>query len=225
MIYLLAAIGFVIDIVFIIHDDMKKDGLSILFKSLASLVFVIIGINLLITRQFDIRAKYILASLACNFLGDVILILRNVDSKHKDLIFVGGTLSFLIGHVFLLLMLINNDANQVVKSLIITLIITVIVIVYIAKRLNAKKAIKCLGVFYTSFAVYLFIYALLSYIELKEPFISSFVFGYFLFMVSDIILTIQKFDDKAKNVHALQPLYRVTYYISQILIAISIFFI
>ena len=220
MIYLIVAIGFIIDIVFIVHDDTKHDAYSILYKTLASLSFVILAWYLTITVNNSLQAKLILYSLIVDLLGDFFLILRNVTKTKKDLVFVLGTLFFFIGHIFLMAMLYANNPNVLVKSLIVSVIIILIFGIYFLKKMEAKKAFKIMGSIYLFFIIYILVYCFLSYIDTRTNFDIAFMFGYFLFAISDIILMVYKFTKNPSAV--LQPIYRLSYFISQVLIAMSI---
>lgn len=220
MIYALIGIGYVIDVIFIVHDNEKHDGLSILLKTLASLCFVTLAIILSKSAVNKELANYLVYALIADLFGDFILILRNITDKKHDLIFVSGTVCFFIGHIFLMIMLYINSPNVLLNSFILTTIAFVLVGAIFVKALEASKPFMVIGGVYVYFIMFILFYALCSLIKDNTLFDLSFLFGYFLFVVSDIVLILQKFNKKASNV--LQPIYRLSYFISQILIALSI---
>lgn len=220
MIYFIVALGFLIDVLFIIHDAEKHDSLSILLKTLASLSFVILAFYLRKYASDYNKASLIVYALIADLLGDFVLILRNIDKKHHDLIFIGGTLLFTIGHGFLMALLYKNNQNVIIKSFIFTVICFIFVEIYIHLRISAKKAFLIIGGIYLFFIIYILGYSIFSYIDIPNKFDEAFMFSYFLFMVSDLILTISKFKKDASI--TLQPIYRLSYFISQVLIALSI---
>lgn len=220
MLYLVIGLGYLIDIIFIVHDSKTKDGLSVFLKTGASLCFVIVAIMLKNSASNTELANFIVYSLIADMLGDFILILRNVFKTKHDLIFISGTLCFFIGHIFLMCMLYKNNPNVIGKSCLYTTIVFILFGLPLLKALEANKKFKAIGGIYVFFIIYIQIYALLSLISLDTNFNYAFLFGYFLFAISDVILIIQKFKKGASI--ALQPIYRLSYFISQILIAISI---
>ena len=219
MIYLIIAIGYIIDILFIVHDDSKHDGLSILYKTLASLSFVILALYLVLKVNNSLASRLILYALIADMLGDILLILRNVTDK-KDLVFVLGTLCFFIGHIFLMIMLYINNPRVLGISFVVTCILFIGTWLWIKRIVTFKKSFTAIGVTYVFFILYMLIYSFFAYLETNSTFDVAFMFAYFLFAVSDIILIIQKFG-KTK-IYALQPIYRLSYFISQVLIAMSI---
>lgn len=219
MVYLILAIGYIIDILFIVHDDAKHDGISILYKTLASLSFVILALYLVLKVNNSIQSRLILYALIADMFGDVALILRNVTNK-KDLVFVIGTLFFFLGHIFLMVMLYINNPEVLLRSFAVTCVLFAGVWAFTMKMTIVKKSFMIIGAIYCFFILYMLTYSFFSYIDLNSAFNASFMFAYFLFAVSDIVLIIQKFGKT--NIHALQPIYRLSYYISQVLIAMSI---
>lgn len=221
MIYFIIGIGYLIDIIFIVHDDKKHDGLSVVLKTLAAACFVTLAILLTDKANNQELAKYIVYALVFDLFGDFVLILRNVTKNHHDLIFILGTLCFFVGHIFLMIMLYKNDPSVVEKSLTYTIIAFMIFgLPLLFKFVEASKTFKIIGGIYIYFIIYIQVYGLLSLINLGTRFDYAFLFGYFLFAVSDLVLIIQKFNRKASP--TLQPIYRLSYFISQVLIALSI---
>lgn len=220
MIYFIIGIGYLIDILFIIHDEKKHDNLSIVLKSLASLSFVLLSIIVSKNATNQLLAKLMIFSLVFDLFGDVVLILRNILPNKHDLIYTIGTLCFFIGHIFLIIMLIINNPDLILKSLIMATFMFLVCFFVIFNKLEMNKLFKVVGGIYLFFIIFILAYSFSSYINYNSKFELSFMFAYFLFCVSDIILMISKFNKKASN--TLQPIYRLSYFISQILIALSI---
>lgn len=220
MIYLIVGIGFLIDIIFIVHDDAKHDGFSIVLKTLASACFVTLSIILSKQANNAELARYIVLALVFDLFGDFILILRNITDKHHDLIFILGTLCFFVGHIFLMVMLYINDPSVLLKAFIYTFAFFMLFVLPLLKLLEAKKIMKTIGAIYLFFIVYIQVYGLCSVFNIGTRFDLAFLFGYFLFAVSDVILIIQKFTKNPSN--TLQPIYRLSYFVSQVVIALAI---
>lgn len=220
MIYVLVGLGYLIDLLFIIHDNRKHDGLSVALKTLASACFVVLAI-VMSKRSTNVElAKLIIYALVADLFGDFVLILRNITNKKHDLIFLSGTACFIVGHIFLMIMLYKNNPNVVVKSFIYTAIASLVFVPFFIKKLSASKTFKLIGCLYTFFIIYIQVYGVCSIIDIETNFDLAFLFGYFLFAVSDIILIIQKFKENSSS--TLQPIYRLSYFISQVVIALSI---
>lgn len=220
MIYVLIGFGYLIDLLFIIHDEKKHDGLSLVFKTLASLSFVLLALLLSFNINNRIIAGLIVVALVFDLLGDFILILRNVFPNKHDLIYIVGTACFFIAHIFLLIMLIINNPNVILKSILLASIFFIVFYFAVFNKLEMSKTFRVIGLFYLYFILYILAYSVFSYANFSTKFELAFLFGYFLFCVSDLILMIHKFKKGASS--SLQPLYRLSYFISQILIALSI---
>lgn len=219
MIYLIIAIGYIIDIIFIVHDDSKHDGLSILYKTLASLSFVVLALYLVLKLNNTLASRLILYALIADMFGDVLLILRNITKK-KDLVFILGTLCFFLGHIFLMIMLYNNNPKVLGVSFMVTCVLFIGTWIWINKMTTFKKSFMVMGIAYVFFILFMLTYSFFAHLETNSAFDAAFMFAYFLFAISDIILIVQKFGKT--NIHALQPIYRLSYFISQVLIAMSI---
>ena len=92
------AIGFVLDIVFIITDYMKKYIPAVILKTLASLVFVYLGIHCAQLTGGGTYARLIITGLALGCAGDFFLNLRFVSSKYDEICLKTGTAFFFAGH-------------------------------------------------------------------------------------------------------------------------------
>lgn len=220
MIYILIGLGYLIDILFIVHDEKKHDSLSLVYKTLASFSFVLLGLLLSFKAINKVPAYLIVVSLVFDLLGDFILILRNVYPNKHDLIYIIGTCCFFIAHIFLLVMLISINPNIILKSIILASLFFIIFYLVVFNKLEMSKSFKVIGSFYLYFILYILSYSIFSYADYSYKFELAFLFGYFLFCVSDLILMVHKFKKGASS--SLQPLYRLSYFISQILIALSI---
>lgn len=220
MIYFLLVLGLIIDIIFVIHDHKAHDGFSIVLKTLASLSFVVISFYVYLKYKSEYGILIILA-LIFDTLGDFVLILRNIYYKHKDLIYVLGTLSFLIGHIFLLVLL-----NKIVKrAIILSILITTILFIFsfftiIKKHIKDNKSLVVASI-YIYFILYILIVSILAIIKVRSIFLLIFLVGYFLFVLSDYILIIHKFS--LVDRYYLQPLYRITYFVSQLILTLSLY--
>lgn len=220
---ILIIIGLIIDIAFIINDDRHHNSLSILLKTLAALSFVLVGILGLKTCANKELGILIVIALVFDLIGDFILILRNVIKTHQDLIFVLGTLSFMIAHFIFIYFFLKINSNTVLFGLIVDAIIFVIINFKLIKNLNVEGKMKRLGQIYTFIILLttgMSISLLFSEVNTVHILLTL---GSFIFTLSDLILIYQKFGKEKRDY--LQPLYRITYFISQMIIALSIYFL
>ena len=190
--YLIIIIGIIIDALFIYNDDKYHNSLSIVLKTSASLAFVLLAFHL-----YKGKGLLVIIALIFDMLGDFILILRNRYKKYKDIIFACGTISFFIAHI-----------------------LYVIIAIAFKLSLDVKGFIGTLG------ACYLFIIMFNSGLSITNyhlvPTHENFVYmvGSLFFISSDLVLTLHKFGKNSPDF--LQIVYRVLYYVSQIILALYI---
>lgn len=214
--YLILLLGAVLDGAFIIADDKYHGKASIFLKTAASLMFVILGI----LNYHGGSSLLIIIALVFDLLGDFILILRNIDKKHSDILYAIGTGLFFIAHLFILIYLCKLNIKTLLLGLIITSLLYIFVGIKFINSLNVKGILDKVG------RVYLYTISLTCIVSIVLTIIDYnfanliLMIGLTLFTISDYILVIHKFSKKTKNY--LQPLYRVSYYISQIIIALFI---
>ena len=214
--YLILLLGVILDLAFIIVDDKFHGKSSIFLKTAASLLFVILA---LINYRGGFESLLIIG-LVFDAIGDFILILRNIDKKHNDILYAIGTVSFFIAHLFILVYLSNLSKSILLPSVIITTLLYALIGVKFINSLNVKGILNKVG------RVYLYTISLTCIASIIVLFVDySFsniilMIGLILFTISDFILVVHKFLLKSKNY--LQPLYRVVYYASQLLVAIYI---
>ena len=100
---LLIAAGAILETLFIMQSYRRRDVASIILKTTASLLFVLLGIHCTRLRGQSVYALYVVIGLALGMLGDLLLALRYLSKKTHDLCFVSGTLAFFAGHVLYIL--------------------------------------------------------------------------------------------------------------------------
>ena len=213
---LIIVLGLIIDIAFIVRDGKHKDAFSIVLKTLASLMFVILAI---VNCQNDV-SKFVIYALVFDCLGDFILILRNVDSKHKNAIYVAGTLVFMIAHFLLSYYLYRIDNSCFINGTLFGFLFVAITGTYLLSVLEASKGFKVMGLIYIFVIAQTFGLSLFAHVTMKTTASLMFMIGSMLFTLSDLILMFHKYG--RKKIEILQPIYRILYYVSQILIAICI---
>lgn len=216
-----AAVGIVMQILFILQEKNKRYVAADILKGLASLMFVIIGIIGYLRLQPDPWACKILVGLIFGMIGDIVMNLRFVlkeDAEQKA--FLGGILAFLIGHVMYLLALIPISVHMW-ASIIIGAVLAAGLLIYIFKTMEVKTAFKIFGVFYLGAIMIMTVMAVdIAIVTIYQPYI-MYAVGAVLFMASDIVLIFNTFS--GKTVFSKRVLNLSLYYIGQLLIAGSFF--
>lgn len=213
--YLIIIIGLLFDGFFIYNDAKYHNFLSIILKTLASLSFVILGLYL-----YKGKGLLVLICLIFDMLGDFILILRNRYKQYANLIFVLGTMSFLIAHVIFMLYLLRLNLHSFKKGIFIAFFLYFILSYYFNRHLNIKGKLKILGSLYLFFITLNGTLAFYNYFLIRSYPYFIYMLGSLAFLFSDLILILFKFG-KVKRDY-LQIIYRLLYYLSQLLFAFYI---
>lgn len=213
--YLFIILEIVLVSLFIYNDNKYHNSLSILLKTLASLMFVLLAI-----RLYKGRALLVIIALSFDMLGDFVMILRNKFRKYKDLIFVLGTLSFFIAHILYSTYLIKLNPKCIPLGLFFNVILYLGVALYFLKTLDVHGKMKMLGACYLLIIMFTSGLAISNYINISSYANLVLMIASIIFICSDLILMIHKFNKNTKNY--LQITYRVLYYISQLLLAIYV---
>lgn len=209
---------------FIYVEHKEEYAPAVIFKGLASLMFIFLGFGgLKVAEPHDV-AKLVLIGLILGGIGDVLLNLRFVFKEMGQKIFLGGILAFLLGHVIYLVALIKLSTS-VLWSVIIGIVAAAIILFWIFKNITAKKVFKIFGVFYIG-AVVLMTAVAIGNLIANPGMVAYWVYaiGAVLFTASDIILIFNtfgggdpKFSMRIGNLSL--------YYAGQILIALSLQFL
>lgn len=231
-VYVLMAIGIIIQASFIIVEHKENYVLADILKGTASLVFVIIGYLGMKTGLNPGFAGKIFAGLIFGMIGDILLNLRFVFEKNGQKIFLAGIAAFLTGHILYLVALVPH-ARHLVADFIIGAMLAAGLLVYIFKTMDVKPAFKAFGVLYlgaviimTCIAVDCAIYSLPIMIsgspEVGQLSAVIYAIGAVLFTASDIVLIFNTFSGVTR--FSLRITNLTLYYIGQLLIAASLFY-
>ena len=205
--------------VFLWTEKQEKYVPAVVLKGLASLCFVVLG---LLTSPGTHMAKLIVTGLILGCAADVMLNLRWDYQKKGQMIFLVGILVFLSGHVFYLAAILPMCRSKLLCVLI-GAVLTALLMMWIFKRIKAKKAFKIFGVFYIGAIVILNCVAIGNLLSAPSAFTGVFAAGAVLFLVSDIVLILNTFGSETKL--SLRITNIGLYYIGQLLIALSLMFI
>lgn len=204
---------------FLSQEEKGKYVLAAILKGLASLCFVGIG---LINSNGSSLANLIVVGLIFGFVADILLNLRHVFKEKGKLIFLVGILIFLIGHIIYLVAVIPLNKN-ILLCVISSIIITTLLMMWIFTKITAEKAFKIFGIVYIGAIVFLNVVAISNMISSPSNFTKIFALGAVLFLISDIVLILNTFGSESK--FSLRVTNISLYYIGQILIGLSLFFL
>lgn len=214
-------------IFFMVVRVLKGGVYGVLTKTLASLVFIALGVTGAISLAPNINsaAIVILLGLVFGLVGDIVLDLKVVYPQSNDTYLNAGMISFAIGHIIYfiaVIMLIDFKYTTLLASLAITIPISVaILFASRGMKINFGKFIVH-AITYTVILTFMSVYTIALAIN-DTRFILMAV-GMVLFLLSDLVLSPMYFagkqDDKLMCIvnHTL-------YYGAQICIATFIFFI
>ena len=207
------------DVVYIICKKQNKLIVGLIAKCIAAMCFITIGY--LGYKGHNSSFNYsILIGLLLDGIGDLFLAIRNI--AFKQVTFVIGALSFLIGHVFYIkaqFPIINYYQLQCVFS---GIVFGSLLMYYFDSVCRFKRGYKLLGIIY---CIMISIMASLSigiYLtNMTKPNL-LFMIGSIMFMSSDFILILNQFSKKKSWMH---PVYSLLYFIAQLLISYSLYII
>lgn len=212
---LLVCACIIFDILFICYDNKHHDRKSIVLKSLASLMFVLLALSL-----YKDKALLIVIALVFNMIGDIILIFRNKYPNIKDKLFMAGIVSFFIAHISMLLYLIKLNITTVKFAFILSLIFYIILFSIFNRTLKVSGIIRVVGIIYTYVIMFTTSMAIINLAGLPTFSNLALLIGVVLFVISDIILIIFKFNKSDKNI--MQIICRSIYYLSQLILALYV---
>lgn len=218
----LCLVGMAVQAAFIAVEHKEKYVGAVCLKGLASLIFIIVGIAAFGASRDTQFAKLVLIGLILGGVGDVLLNLRFVFEKVGQKIFLAGIAAFLAGHILYLVALIPQSDSLLV-CVIIGAVIAAAILTYIFKTMEVKPAFKIFGVVYIGAVVLMTAVAIGNLLAAPSASRWLYAIGAVLFTVSDIVLIFNTFGSETK--FSLRITNLSLYYLGQLLIANSLFFI
>ena len=204
---------------FLYIETKEKYVAALVFKGLASVCFVLIGI---LCEGEGIVAKILLHGLALGCIADVLLNIRFIIKKKELLFYLLGIAVFLAGHIVYLIAILKMSTNSIVCSIIGT-ILAVFLIRWIYKRITTSRKIKIAGGFYLEAIMLLNAASVGNVIASPGSFTFVFALGTFLFLISDVLLILNTFGADPKR--STRIIHISLYYAGQVLIALSLMLI
>ena len=200
----------------ILEERKDRFTRAVMFKGLASLCFVILGLT---SSNGTYPARMITIGLVLGMIADILLGLRYVLKQHAKPVFLAGILVFLAGHIFYLLAVFPECRTKLI-SIIAAIVLTALLMVWIFSKITAEKAFKIFGVIYIGAVVLLNCVSIGNLIAEGSLFHTIFAAGAFLFLISDIVLILNTFGKERK--FSLRVTNLSLYYAGQLFIAISL---
>jgi len=223
--------------VFLKYYWPKKCKQSLLFKMISATLFVICGYSAMkVAVNNTTYASLMLIGFVFGWFGDLLL----HSLKDKMLHFALGVVSFLVGHIFFIaafhhaIKTLNPEASLFAwyEIVSVVVIITAVVIFGIFKKYYQKKgplvfALLAYGVFLVTMFVKAMVYCGTEWMyginDYMYPAIITSGLGALFFLLSDGSLGLILMGDETKR--GMRIFNIVTYFIAQILLAVSILFI
>lgn len=207
------------DVIYIICKKQNKLIIGLIAKCIAATCFIAIG-YLGFKKHGSTFNYLILIGLILDGIGDLFLAIRNI--AFKQVAFVIGALSFLLGHIFYIKALFPIANYYQLQCVLVGIFIASIMMHFFDSVCRLRKGYKLLGIVY---CIMIAIMASLSvgiYLTNKINCHLLFMIGSILFTCSDFILILNQFSKKLPWMH---PVYSLLYFVAQILISYSLYII
>lgn len=221
-VFFLAMLGILCQICFIIVEHKEQYVKAVVLKGSAALLFCLIGFSALGSTQNASFARLICIGLCFGAVGDILLNLRFVFPKIGQKIFLTGVAAFLTGHILYLAALIPL-AQSLIPCLIVGVLLAAGLLTWIFKTLTVKLAFKIFGILYIGAIVLMTAVAAGNVICSPSTAAWMHAVGAVLFTLSDIVLIFNTFGPEQKFSMRITNL--SLYYLGQLMIAFSLFFI
>ena len=231
---ILLVLGTIMSIVFIVSKVINYSLKTIIFKTIASLFFVALGIVAFCLNKEGhfIFKLFTVLGLFFGMLGDLFLGFKYITTKTKKIWILLGMFAFAIGHIcYILGLLIDFYIPGNILFIILPFVLPVVIIsiyMLVAKRvgINFGKGMLIFGLFYLYCLTTMVSSALCMAILYKFALTTLVMFlpAAICFCASDMMLTGAYFKEGQRS-KAYMATYSVFYYVAQFVIAFSILFL
>ena len=205
--------------------SVRKDGnhkKAFVYKGMAGLCFVIIGLILALYRQ-GTAAWLIAFGLFFGLIGDELLALRNVYPRRHDLYFCSGAVSFTVGHVLYMAAFFRFLEKPLFAALPAFGVLLIISCLYtVSQKVNTGK-MKVSSLFYMAIVSFMCAMALCAATQHHGIGTLMLFIGSFSFYISDNLLVTYTFSPR--KTRKLNITLHIFYYLAQLLIGWSILFL
>ncbi|HKM29691.1 MAG TPA: lysoplasmalogenase family protein [Bacilli bacterium] len=230
MAYLFVIIGIMMVsmIVYMYYYFKVTKEIRLALKLATSLWFVLLGIAAIFI-QTDKNIKFsiiMLLGLIFGFLGDAVLGLRRTNSESNKAFFCVGLLAFMLGHILYSLAYFSFSSYPQYIYFLVALAVTVVLIVVVELtkvKLGYLRAPNYLYTYISSFLLTTIVLAVIDGFTLGKTLA---LLGIVSFISSDVILNYLYFKELSPAKFKIYKYINiVTYYVGQMLIALSIYFL
>lgn len=227
--YVFGAFSIIFTLLFCWFRASKATVYSLVLKTTASICFILCGVFAIKTVGSTSINLLILVGLVMGLIGDIILDLKIMYPEQSNQYFIVGTTSFAIGHFFYFLsaVLYNSEVLpthllwNILASLGVAIILTLVVMLSSKKMgMNFGKMLYIV-IFYS--LVLTFMVAFTVSIAIFNPIYWIFACGMILFLLSDLVLSMQYFGGKDQKVWIW--INHILYYLAQVFLAVSILYL
>ena len=206
------------------YERITKKQIFI-FKAITSFLFLLIGIYVYLrdvrTHSYDV---FILIGVCCGFSGDILLGFRNLFTKHKNLFFIIGITFFMAGHIAYINAMFTHFHSKVIYLVISTLAsyISITLITYYTKVKFGKLTIPC-HLYSLISGIFLSV-GVLNILRIDHHYVYIMLMGVVSFVTSDVLLSYLYFGNLSKTQRKIFKRINIaTYYLGQLILALSIF--
>lgn len=217
MSYVLSIICLLCQFGYLYYLYQKSFKVALVSKTLASLCFILIGCRAYLSNNSEL-ALLIVIGMIFDGLGDVFLGIRNIAFKEKMFLF--GTFSFMIGHVFYLVALIYINRTDLLWVILAGALMTAIFFYFALRHCKLRKSQYVILPIYALMIYSIMVYGIFIYVKSGSVNHLLFMVGTIMFACSDTILSFYNFGKRKGWMH---PVYSLLYYVGQLLIAFSLF--
>ncbi|MBR1985045.1 MAG: hypothetical protein IKA31_04815 [Clostridia bacterium] len=225
VIYTLIAVAVIFCSLFIIWQEKEKPWLSLCLKGFASLSFCALGLTgMFLATSLFLPMLFIVLGLVTSILGDLFLAGINYDNLNKDHTIISGMIAFSVAQIFYFLGLVFWTGFTIWPIIIAAVFAVGSILLEKPLKLEFGKT-KYFALVYAFFLALTVAQSIFTAISIGFSHVGILlVIGFVLFLLSDLVLEMIYFK-KDGNKTLLTYINLALYYVAQILIATSIFFI
>ena len=224
-----AVLSLVFCIIFCCFRASKASVVTLALKTTSSIFFILCAVFAIYQTGASMFGLMILVGLVFGLIGDIILDIKVMYPEQGNEYFIFGTCSFMIGHFFYFAsaliynidVLPNNILWNILASLGAAIVVTAIILLSSKKMGMNFGKMKWLVAIYS--VVLTFMTAFSISIAIFSPIFWIFAVGMIVFLLSDLVLSMQYFGGRAEKVWIYVN--HILYYLAQILLAVSILFL
>lgn len=222
VIYVFVALTAIFAVATIITNAKKMFTAKLIFKTTASLFFVLIGVASLNRATYQSWQALILAGLVFGLVGDIFLSVVSADPGDQKIFDAFGIVTFTAGHLFYILAFAELTSNFNLWLLILVAVCPLLIFALEAtKVLKMSLTMKIGAVLYALVISTMLAFAVNVYLELGRTNLTVYILiGAVLFIISDLVIAFRNFSKYKDN--QVLALTLGFYYVAQIMLALSI---